>query len=604
MPRPFARFALVTLLALFFVSAFSFAQDVTQPTLRELAEQRGLYVGAAAWANHLDVPEHAEVLAREFNMLTPEHEAKHCMVERQPGQYDFTATDRLVAFAEEHGMTVHGHTLVWHSCMPEWIEAGAFTRDEAIAMMRDFIMTMVGRYKGRIPIWDVVNEAVADGGADLRDTPWRALIGDDYIELAFQFAHEADPDALLFYNDYGTEPMNAKSDAVYELVSDLLARGVPIHGVGLQAHFDVGAINYDSVAENIQRLGELGLQVQITELDIKYRDAEPSQGILVQQARDYRRVMEVCLDNPACTAFIVWGVSDRFTWLRGESLGFFLNPVVSPLLFDDDYAPKRPYFEVLDALALSLGLPSVLAEEDVETPTEDATVVELPEPSKSDPAQLSPDSAEGLAYYAPFPVMITLDGDASDWANIPRVSVNDGPQVPEGSDTSFEFAAAADDTYLYLLADVTDSAIVSGIYDPADGWYREDSVEFYINASGELSLVGYDTGVAQIGILAANIGNTGDPILGGSNSAASQIQVVAVETETGYLIEAAVPLVTEVWNITPEHLGTIGFQAHLNGASADDRDTKLIWSLADTEDQSWTNPSVFGRLIFWDVNQP
>lgn len=603
MLKPFARFAVVTLLVTVLISAISFAQDAAQPTLRELAEQRGLFVGAAAWTNHLDIPEHAETLAREFNMLTPEHEAKHCMVEQQPGQYDFTATDRLVAFAEEHGMIIHGHTLVWHSCMPSWIEPGAYTRDEAIAMMRDFIMTMVGRYKGRVPIWDVVNEAVADGGADLRDTPWRALIGDDYIELAFQFAHEADPDALLFYNDYGAEPMNAKSDAIYELVSDLLARGVPIHGVGLQAHFDVGTIDYDSVAENIQRLGELGLQVQITELDIKYRDAEPSPVLLAQQARDYRRVMEVCLENPACTAFIVWGVSDRFTWLRGESLGFFLNPSVAPLLFDDDYAPKQPYFEVLDALALSLDLPSVLPEQDVEVQEEPDTV-ELPEPSKSDPAQLSPDSAEGLAYYAPFPVAITLDGDDADWANIPRVTVDSGPQVPENNDTSFEFAAAANDTYLYLLADVTDSVIVSGIYDPADGWYREDSVELYINATGDLSRIGYDTGVAQIGILAANIGNTGDAIIGGSNSADSQIQVVAVETETGYRIEAAVPLVTDAWNITPEHLGVIGFQAHLNSTSADDRDTKLIWSLADTEDQSWTNPSLFGRLIFWDVNQP
>lgn len=602
MLRPFARFMIVILLASVFISATSFAQDEPQPTLRELAEQRGLYIGAAAWTNHLSVPEHAEILAREFNMLTPEHEAKHCMVERQPGQYDFTATDQLVAFAEEHDMTVHGHTLVWHSCMPSWIEVGAFTRDEAIAMMRDFIMTMVGRYKGRIPIWDVVNEAVADGGADLRDTPWRALIGDDYIELAFQFAHEADPDALLFYNDYGTEPMNAKSDAVYELVSDLLARGVPIHGVGLQAHFDVGTIDYNSVAENIQRLGELGLQVQITELDIKYRDAQPSPVLLRQQARDYRRVMEVCLGNPACTAFIVWGVSDQFSWLRGESLGFFLNPSVTPLLFDDDYAPKPPYFEVLDALALSLDLPSVLPEEAVEVP-EDAAVAELPEPSKSDPAQLSPDSAEGLAYYAPFPVAITLDGDEADWVNIPRVSVDSGPQVLN-NDTSFEFAAAADETYLYLLADITDSAIVSGNYDPASEWYREDSVEFYINASGDLSRIGYDSGIAQIGILASNIGNAGAPILGGSNSADSQIQVVAVETETGYRIEAAVPLVTDVWNITPEHLGVIGFQAHLNGSSADDRDTKLIWSLADTEDQSWTNPSLFGRLIFWDVDQP
>jgi endo-1,4-beta-xylanase len=231
------QFLLVVLLLLPGLGAVS--QEAPY-TLRELAERRGFFIGAAAWTDHLDVPEHAAILAREFNMLTPEHEAKHCMVEWQRGQYDFRAADRLVAFAEEHDMAIHGHTLVWHSCMPSWIQPRAYTRDEAIGLMRDFIKTMVGRYAGRIEIWDVVNEAIADGGGGLRETPWMSLIGEDYIELAFQFAHEADPDAKLFYNDYGIEFMNGKSDATYELVSDLLERGIPIHGVGLQAHFDVG----------------------------------------------------------------------------------------------------------------------------------------------------------------------------------------------------------------------------------------------------------------------------------------------------------------------------------------------------------------------------
>src|SRR5690606_303613 len=298
----------------------------------------------------LDVPEHAETLAREFNMLTPEHEAKHCMVERQRGQYDFEATDRLVEFAEEHDMVVHGHTLVWHQCMPQWLVSGDFTRDEAIEIMRDFIFAMVESYTGRIAIWDVVNEAVADSGRGLRRTRWMALIGEDYIELAFRSGHEADPDALLFYNDYGAEAMTGKANAVYELLSDLLERGVPVHGVGLQGHFTLGSVNAGSIAQNIQRLGELGLQVQITEMDVRF-NGEPNDNILHQQATDYERMMEVCLESEYCTAFVVWGVSDRFTWLRGSNLGFFENPDVAPLLFDDDYNPKPAYFALLDLLA-------------------------------------------------------------------------------------------------------------------------------------------------------------------------------------------------------------------------------------------------------------
>ena len=211
--------------AILLVGVGSSAAQEPAFTLRGLAERNDFYVGAAAWTNHLDVPEHAETLSREFNMLTPEHEAKHCMVERQQGQYDFDATDRLVAFAEENDMVVHGHTLVWHQCMPEWLTSGDFSRDEAIQILRDFIFAMVERYQGRIAIWDVVNEAVADSGNRLRETPWLELIGEDYIELAFQFAHEADPNALLFYNDYGAEGMTGKANAVYELLSDLIERG-------------------------------------------------------------------------------------------------------------------------------------------------------------------------------------------------------------------------------------------------------------------------------------------------------------------------------------------------------------------------------------------
>jgi hypothetical protein len=269
-------------------------------------------------------------------------------------------------------------------------------------------------------------------------------------------------------------------------------------------------------------------------------------------------------------------------------------------LFDDDYQPKPAYFALLDLLAQEAGIDLGLSDEEL---AETMPVVDdfvMPEPSFSDASQLSPDSVEGRVYYAPFPVTITLDGNADDWANVPRVTVDSGSMVPDDNDTSFTFAVTADDTNLYVLADVTDSNIVIGNYEAGE-WYREDSIEFYLNTTGDLQAETYTSGIAQIAIMAANLNSPDEPLIGGSNSGESQLTFVIVETDNGYLIEASVPLVTDAWTIEPEDMSVLGFQIHLNGSSGEDRDTKLIWSVADALDQSWQNPSLFGQLIFWEV---
>lgn len=325
-------------------------------TLRGLAARTDFYVGAAVYTAHLRNPLHSETLAREFNMLTPENEAKACEIQPRLGEFDFRKFDQLVAFAQEHDMKIHGHALAWHQCVPDWLQNGQFSRDEAIGLLRDHIYTLVGRYKGRVAIWDVVNEGINDGNAgDLRDTPWHRLIGDDYIELAFRFARDADPDALLFYNDYNIESVNAKSNAIYAMAQDFVNRGVPIDGIGLQSHFTLGTVNAPSIARNIERIGTLGLQVQMTEVDVRY-DGETTDAILEEQADDYASLARTCFDSPYCTAFITWGVSDRFTWLRGGNLGFYKNTTVEPLLFDDDYAPKPAYYAVRNLLAERAGI--------------------------------------------------------------------------------------------------------------------------------------------------------------------------------------------------------------------------------------------------------
>lgn len=588
------------------VTANSLAQTA-KPTLRELADKNHFYFGAAVGTYHFGDPKYVETLKTEFNMLTPENEAKLCSVQPQQGKFDFSGFDKLVDFAEQNQMTLRGHTLVWHQCVPAWLSSGKFSRDEAIKLLHDHISTVVGRYKGRIPFWDVVNEAIADNGLGLRNTPWKRLIGDDYIEMAFRFAHEADPDALLFYNDFSAEDMNTKSNRVYALVKDLVDRGVPINGVGFQSHFTVGEMDTDAIAQNMKRLGELGLQVQITEMDDRY-PVNSTDAILQPQAGDYRRLLGTCLANKNCTAFVTWGVNDLYTWLRDSGLGFYENKSVKPLLFDDDYQPKPAYYAVLDMLARHAGEAPILSDDEIaamSAPIESAvTEVKLPSPRKSDPKQLAPDPVPGAAYYAPFPITITLDGKTDDWANIPRMTVDKGPMLPAHNTTSMQFAVAADAKNIYYLAEVKDSKLVYDKHDVQTEWYKEDSVEFYLNTTGNLTLTSYKPGVVQIAIPVANIGHSGTSLIAGSNSGDIPVQAVVVKTDDGYTVEASVPLVTKVWTVVPLALAKLGFQVHLNGASTNsDRDTKLIWSVYDTKDQSYTNPSVFGQLILWKSNK-
>jgi endo-1,4-beta-xylanase len=314
-------------------------------TLRELAAARGMWIGTAADPNYVSCePAYAEVLKREFNMLTPENALKFGPVHPAPNRYEWSGADALVEFAEANDMLVRGHTLVWHKQLPAWVEKGTWTRDELMAVLEEHIKTVVGRYKGRISVWDVVNEAIDEEG-ELRDTIWLRVIGPEYIEMAFRWAHEADPDALLFYNDYACEAIGCKSDAIYALVQELQDKGVPIDGVGLQMHVQLGIEPpLASVERNLERLGALGLQVQITEMDVRVRDTEPE--TLERQAAIYGESLQVCLDAENCTAFVVWGFTDRHSWIPSVFEGWG-----NALIFDDQYAPKPAYEELRKVLA-------------------------------------------------------------------------------------------------------------------------------------------------------------------------------------------------------------------------------------------------------------
>jgi endo-1,4-beta-xylanase len=309
-------------------------------SLRALAESRGLRIGVAVSADALRADTvYRRWLAQEFNLVSTENAFKFGPLRPSPEEYDFRDADTIVDFAQRHGMLVRGHTLVWKRQLPEWLTAETYSRDELISMLREHIHTVVARYRGRVYAWDVVNEALAnevpDGAAldeVLRPTLWLQGIGPEYLELAFRWAHEADPGALLFYNEAGAEAMGPKADAVYALVRRLLDRGVPLHGVGLQMHTSVrDPPDPAMVARNMRRLAKLGLEIHITEMDVALAGApgtEPAK--LEAQAAIYHDVLAACTALARCTAFVMWGMTDRYTWRYPDH----------PLILDTAYRPK------------------------------------------------------------------------------------------------------------------------------------------------------------------------------------------------------------------------------------------------------------------------
>ncbi|HZB44345.1 MAG TPA: endo-1,4-beta-xylanase, partial [Pyrinomonadaceae bacterium] len=290
---------------------------LSQP-LRVHADRAGVLVGAAVEPRLLSEPEYASTLAREFNMLTAENVLKWGAIRPDRATFNFGPGDRLVAFARAHGMKVRGHCLLWSEYNPQWLVKGGFTPEQMSALLREHIEKVMKHYSGQVFAWDVVNEAfLADGRIEPSvwyDRPGIGLKGKGtaYIEQAFRWARAADPQALLFYNDYDTEGVNPKSDAVYAMVKDFRVRGVPIDGVGIQAHItDLEAKDLATLEANIARLAALGLQVHITEMDVGL-PLDAGGGLadkadLRRQADIYRRVADVCLRQPKCTAFQTWG---------------------------------------------------------------------------------------------------------------------------------------------------------------------------------------------------------------------------------------------------------------------------------------------------------
>ncbi|MBO0807551.1 MAG: endo-1,4-beta-xylanase [Actinobacteria bacterium] len=333
-------------------------------SLRALAAKIGLRVGTAVIPFDLDTPAYAAVLASQFSVVTPGNEMKWQVVEPAQGQFDWSGADRLVSFAEQHGQRVRGHTLLWHNQLPDWLTTGVangtISNSQLMDLLEQHIFTEMGRYRGRIWQWDVANEFFTDSnpsGINPNDF-WVSHLGPDVIARAFRWAHQADPGALLFYNDYniaGEDGSNAKSDAVYQWLQQMLDQGVPITGVGNQGHLDTQfGFSGERMTADLQRYAGLGLKVAITEADVRtfVNNATaqvPTDNLAVfAQPYEFGQMMKACLAVPACISFTVWGFGDADSWIPG----FFTGEGYATL-YDVNLNPKPAFSELQQELRLA-----------------------------------------------------------------------------------------------------------------------------------------------------------------------------------------------------------------------------------------------------------
>ncbi len=344
----------------FLMSAFCLALPASSPppSLWEAAQHAGILIGAAARPAQLSETAYGATLAREFNMLEPEDALKWETVHPDTHSFDFHQADQLIDFALRHNMKVRGHTLVWHHQNPAWLMPGNLTPGQLSKLLETHIKTVVGHYRGKIFAWDVANEAFDEGNraGQIRSTIWYdqpgigyAAQGSAYLAQCFRWAHEADPDALLFYNDAEAEEVNQKSDAIYAMVREFKHRGIPIDGVGLQMHIGGTLPNISSISSNIGRFTALGLQIHITEMDISLPvdvNGDASAADLQRQADIYRQIAEACLSHPGCTAIQTWGFTDKYSWIGSHSK----KTRGAALLFDRNYQPKPAYQALRQAL--------------------------------------------------------------------------------------------------------------------------------------------------------------------------------------------------------------------------------------------------------------
>ncbi len=321
---------------------------VPTTTLKAQADYR---VGVAIQSGKLSDTAFADLITKEFSSLTAENQMKQGIMMPASGVFDFSEGDVIVDFAQANGLRVHGHALIWHSSLPIWFDTYSGTNAQFEQITKTYIQTTVTHFKGRVASWDVVNEAFDDDSRQLRNSIFRQKMGDDYVEKCFQWAHEADPDALLFYNDYGLEYDDKKRSAVVDMINDFKARNIPIHGFGFQMHINHNWPGKGTLSNAVNTLAATGLQIHFSEIDVRANPNNDLAELTLNRAKSqedrYREIAALFKTIPVSQQFgmTFWGLTDNESWL----IPFWGN-IDWPLLFDANKGYKIAHRGMIEGM--------------------------------------------------------------------------------------------------------------------------------------------------------------------------------------------------------------------------------------------------------------
>lgn len=353
----------------FLTTDFKYDYTDVEQTARYHAEKLGKSIGVCVNPNQLNDSREGQTIYRNFNMVVGENAMKFDATEPRRNSFNFSSGDQIVNWALKHDMQVRGHTLAWHSQTAQWVHDTEYSKKEMLSILKNHIFKVVGHWKGKITEWDVVNEVLAENqgrgvgaGYDLRnpgESVWYRRCGEEFIDSAFVWAHQADPDAILYINDYNighweNHYESGKTHAMYNLVKRLLDDGIPVHGVGMQMHTSINGLNVSSIEKTIKEFQTLGVKCIITELDMPGSNPSSSSEQRVQATKYAGLVDIVCRYDNAPT-FVVWGIADDRSWLENSEQ-------TKPLLFDPEMAAKPAYISVVNKFkeyAVAAGNPSI-----------------------------------------------------------------------------------------------------------------------------------------------------------------------------------------------------------------------------------------------------
>ena len=489
------------------------------------------------------------LVTQHFDIITPENLMKPEYMQPTEGTFNFNQSDRMMLFADSFEMKVVGHTLAWHQQSGNWLGKSAANREEAIEQLKNHIYGVAGQYKGEIYSWDVLNEAISDGAKlpdngdwtqCLRETQWTQSIGPDYVAMAFQFAHEADPDALLYYNDYNLNNYN-KAEIVAAMVSDLRSQGVPIHGIGMQGHYSTDT-TISSVRSSLEMFSEIeGIVVSVTEQDV---GVTGSNGKLTaanekKQALFYAKLFSLYKEYADLIERVTfWGYRDDTSW-RSENC---------PLIFNADLSPKEAFYAILDPEAYVAA-------------------------AAEDPAA-APRRVE--AYYGT-PV---IDGerDAIWVTKAGNYVVNTPVYAWQGATGTVRMLW--DESYLYVMMEVTDSVLNAS----SPNRYEHDSIEVFLDEQNTKEEY-YTEAAGQYRV------NYQGHITFGTVPTEAGVTAATSLTDKGYIVELAIPFVNDV-----KEGQILGFDAQINDSNAQGV-RQSIMKFNDPSDASFSSTAGWGELV-------